>query len=39
MEGPFQGILEKFRNMSFKSIAGKQQENNAEEETKTRPDF
>lgn len=38
MEGPFQGILVMFRNTNLKGIAGKQQEDSAEE-VETRPNF
>lgn len=38
MEGPFQDILVKFRNINLRCIAGKQQEDNAEE-VETRPNF
>lgn len=39
MKGPFQGILEKFRNINLEGIAGKQQEDNIEEEAETRPNI
>lgn len=38
MEGPFQGILIKFRNINLKCIAGKQKKDNVEE-VETRPNF